>query len=60
MIFMSNEKNVSRRNFIKNSSLGLSAGMVGASIPAIAAANPFTGTDDGKEKKKLPRYINQC
>jgi len=57
MIFMKNEKNFSRRNFIRNSSLGLSAGMMGASIPSIAAANPFTAADHGNEKKKLPREI---
>jgi len=28
MIFMKNEKNTSRRNFIKNSSLGLGVGIV--------------------------------
>ena len=57
MILMNSEKNVSRRNFIKNSSLGLGAGMVGAAIPSIATANPHTGTDDVNEKKKLPREI---
>ena len=49
---MSNEKNASRRNFLKQSSLGLGAGIIGVS-------NPFTRTDDFKEKesKKLPREV---
>ena len=57
MLFMNNEKNVSRRNFIRNSSLGLGAGMVGASIPSITSANPITGPDHSKENKKSPREI---
>ncbi len=57
MIFMSNEKNASRRNFIKNSSLGLGAGIVGVSIPSISTANPSTRTDDINKNKKLPREV---
>src|SRR6266496_3810913 len=64
MIVMSNKKNVSRRNFIKNSSLGLGVGMVGASIPATITsnpsaitANPSTGAYAGAGIKKLPREV---
>src|SRR5688572_3684661 len=64
MLFMSNEKNTSRRNFIKNSSLGLGAGIVGASIPSGITANPSirtsnlpTGTDHITENKKLPTEV---
>ena len=54
---MNKEKNVSRRNFIKNSSLGLGTGMMGAAIPSIVAANPFTSNEHINETKKLPREI---
>lgn len=50
MIFMNKEKNASRRNFIKQSSLGLGAGIVGVSTP-------FTLTDNGIKNKKLHREI---
>ena len=50
MIFMSNEKNASRRNFLRQSSLGLGAGIIGAS-------NPFILGDNFKENKKLPREV---
>jgi predicted amidohydrolase len=61
MLFMSNEKNTSRRNFIKNSSLGLGVGIVGGSIPSAITAHPSnstsnlpTRTDKVNENKKLP------
>jgi beta-ureidopropionase len=61
---MNNEKNVSRRNFIRNSSLSLGAGVVGASVPSIVTAgpstriaNPFDGTNHPKGNKILPREI---
>ena len=61
---MSNEKNTSRRSFIKNSSLGLSVGIVGASIPSAITANPSnktsnlpTRTDNITENKKLPTEV---
>ena len=64
MLFMSNEKNTSRRNFIKNSSLGLGVGIVGASIPSsitanpsIRTSNPPTRTDNITENKKLPTEV---
>ena len=64
MIFMNDEKNVSRRNFIKNSSLGLGVGIVGASVPSTIAANPSnktsnppTRTDNITENKKLPTEV---
>src|SRR5207249_1563675 len=57
MIFMNNKKNVSRRNFLKNSSLGLGAGVVGVSIPSTIAANRSTRTNNGSEKKRLPREV---
>lgn len=47
---MNKEKNASRRNFIKQSSLGLGAGIVGVS-------NSFTLTDNGIKNKKLHREI---
>ena len=47
---MNNDKNPSRRNFIKQSSLGLGAGMVSIS-------NPFTTFQEGKEQVKMPREI---
>lgn len=47
---MNDENNVSRRNFIKRSSLGLGTGIVSVS-------NPSTGTDDVTENKKLPREV---
>ena len=47
---MNNDKNVSRRNFIKTSSLGLGAGMVSiADLPG--------KTDRAIENKKLPREV---
>jgi len=61
---MNNEKNFSRRNFIKNSSLGLGVGIVGASIPSTLTAdpstriaNPFSKTGHVEENKKLPREV---
>src|SRR5687768_1009438 len=54
---MNNEKNNSRRNFIKNSSLGLSVGIVGASIPSAITANPSNRTDHNTENKKLPTEV---
>ena len=54
---MNNKKNVSRRNFIKNSSLGLGAGIVGVSIPATGAANPSTSNDHVNGNKKLPGEV---
>ena len=65
MFFMSNEKSTSRRNFIKNSSLGLGVGIVGASIPSaitanpsIGTSNPPTGTGNTTENKKLRTEIS--
>lgn len=48
---MINKKDVSRRNFIKQSSLGLGAGIVGVSTP-------YTRTADLTGNKKLPREIS--
>lgn len=47
---MNNDRSVSRRNFIKQSSLGLGAGMTGV-------INPSTGTNDVNENKKLPKEV---
>src|SRR5678815_3546377 len=62
---MSNEKSTSRRNFIKNSSLGLGVGIVGASIPSAITANPSIGapkppirTGNNTENKKLRTEIS--
>src|SRR5215471_8770327 len=52
---MNNEKNASRRNFIKNSSLVFGVG-IGASIPSIATVN--APTDHRNEIKKLPREVS--
>lgn len=52
MIFMKNEKNTSRRNFIKQSSLGLGAGIAGLSV-----YNPFNRTDNVIINKKSARTI---
>jgi beta-ureidopropionase len=57
MIFMNNEKNSSRRNFIKNSSLAFGLGVGGASVPFISTANPSTRKDNGSENKKLPSEV---
>ena len=54
---MNNEKNFSRRNFIKNSSLGLGVGIVGGAIPSTITANPSSSTYNGKENKRLPREV---
>lgn len=54
---MSNEKNSSRRNFIKNSSLAVGLGIGGASIPSIVTANSPTA-DHGSENKKLPWEVS--
>src|SRR3954447_24136029 len=54
MIFMNNEKNSSRRNFLRNSSLALGLGVGGVSVPAISNANPLPGTNNGK---KLPSEV---
>jgi len=54
---MINKKNVSRRNFIKQSSLGLSAGSLsfGAGIVSLSAVS--TTMDDVHGNKQLPREI---
>src|SRR5262245_5781148 len=57
MIFMNNEKNSSRRNFLRNSSLAFGLGMGGVSIPAISNANPLTGANNGDDIKKLPSEV---
>src|SRR5258706_8085124 len=49
---MNTRKNVSRRSFIKQSSLGLGAGMVGVSTTSAG-----TPGDDLNETRKLPREI---
>src|SRR6266540_3807082 len=54
---MNNEKNSSRRNFIKNSSLILGLGVGGVSIPSIGSAKPSTRIDKIDENKKLPREV---
>jgi beta-ureidopropionase len=54
---MNSEKNASRRNFIKQSSLGLGAGLVGLSIPSIATANASSGNHDLNQNKKLPTEV---
>ena len=53
---MNTRKNVSRRNFIKKSSLGLGAGMVGVSTVS-AGTTAQSGWHDVNETKKLPREI---
>ncbi|MBS1736815.1 MAG: twin-arginine translocation signal domain-containing protein [Bacteroidetes bacterium] len=55
---MNNGKNTSRRNFLKNSTLGLSAGIAGVSIPAISSANPSTSDNDIGVNKKLPGVVS--
>ena len=54
---MINKKNVSRRNFIRNSSLGFGAGSLnlGAGILSISSASATM--DDVHENKKLPREV---
>jgi len=47
---MKNDNNVTRRNFIRQSSIGLGAGIVGVSSPAGAATTGITA-------KKLPREV---
>jgi len=47
---MSNKENASRREFLKQSSLGLSAGITGLSLPAVRK-EPVAGN------KKLPREV---
>lgn len=56
MIFMNNEKNSSRRNFLRNSSIAFGLGVGGVSIPAISTARPLPGTNNG-ENKKLPSEV---
>src|SRR6266540_3207786 len=53
---MNNEKNASRRNFIKNSSLAFGLGIGCVSVPSISTANPQTA-DHGNKIKKLPREV---
>ena len=48
--YMNNRKNDSRRNFIKKSSLGLGAGLVGISNQSVSSAHVI-------QNKKLPREI---
>ena len=55
---MNNEKNISRRNFIKNSSLGLGAGIVGASIPSALTANPSTRIANPSPERILKKIKN--
>lgn len=50
MIHMNNDKQRSRRNFIRQSSLGLGAGMVSISVP-------FRGEEKTIKSKKLPREV---
>jgi predicted amidohydrolase len=57
MIFMNDEKNSSRRNFLKNSSLVLGAGIGGVSLPSLGNARPSTKPDKIYENKKLPREV---
>jgi predicted amidohydrolase len=54
---MINKKNVSRRNFIRNSSLGLGAGSLnlGAGVFSVSSASGLI--DKGHEDKRLPREI---
>jgi beta-ureidopropionase len=47
---MKDKPGVSRRNFIRQTSLGLGAGLVGVSVPSCAA-------DTSDENRKLPREI---
>ncbi|MEP7110465.1 MAG: carbon-nitrogen hydrolase family protein [Ferruginibacter sp.] len=54
---MNNKKTASRRNFIRQSSLGLSAGIVGMSFPSSTTANPSSSKDHDKENKKLSKEI---
>src|SRR5260221_9235017 len=49
---MNTGKNVSRRNFIKRSSLGVGAGIAGVSSASAGAMG-----DDLSESKKLPREV---
>ena len=48
---MSNNKNASRRNFIRTSSLGLGVGFSGFAIPSISKASPSV------ENEPLPREV---
>jgi beta-ureidopropionase len=64
MIFMNNEKKVSRRNFIKKSSLGLgtgslslSAGSLGFGAGIVSLSNLSTSTNHVNENKKLPTEV---
>src|SRR4051812_20252519 len=60
---MTNDKNFSRRNFLRNSSLGLSGGIIGASLPSAIIANPsipsnFSArSNNGTGVNKLPREV---
>ena len=56
-ILMSNEKNTSRRNFVKSTSISLGAGVLGVSIPSLSAANAAAKTGGVDENKKLPREV---
>ena len=47
---MKNEKSFSRRNFIRQTSAGIGAGIIGAAIPSCNSSG-------NSEKKKLPREI---
>jgi beta-ureidopropionase len=48
---MKNKSSVSRRNFIRQTSFGLGAGIVGASLTSCS-------TDTGEDHKKLPREVS--
>jgi predicted amidohydrolase len=52
MIFMINDKNTSRRNFVKQSSLGLGVGIAGIGVP-----NLFTWPDKIIENTKSPGEV---
>jgi predicted amidohydrolase len=47
---MNNKPEVSRRNFIRQTSLGLGAGLIGVSVPSC-------GADKSEQSSKLPREI---
>jgi len=48
---MKNKSDVSRRNFISQTSIGIVAGIVGAAIPSCRTASP-------EESKKMARRVS--
>lgn len=54
---MNNEKNTSRRKFLKSSTFGLGTGLVGVSLPS-AVTNLYAGDDEANKKNKLPAEVH--